>query len=196
MGLLIGGFFSQGAGAGALFTPNIIGRQQVNGRLSEALGEDEQKGPASAAGDNDLWIITTAGEVEVRINTAASPLDNEEWWNDASVSQGTPGATELVFELGERSDVTFNLFTESVDLPSGMTHNKIIANFTDDDQASFVTPSNVVRYGWFYDADADDPGNTNVFGSVIHQLTFRKPGFQDFVIRYEQFSSAIAINKK
>jgi len=187
------------AGAGMLaegetnFSPTITGRQSVNGLLSHSIAEDEAKGQSDASADNDIWIYAHATDIEIRINTFTSPNDTEMWWNDSSVEQGEPGSDEVIFQLGERSGVTCNIYTVSVDLPTDMTHAKLVSNFTDDNQVSFFSPTNTVRYGYRYDADAGDPsGESDVLGTVVHKFTFRKAGFTDFVIQYSQYSDAIA----
>lgn len=195
MGMLTGGFFSQGAGGGLDFAPTILGRQVSNGILSNVYAEDEdKKSTPHADATSDLWVITTVSEVEVRINTFANGNNDEieQWWDDASVLQGIPGPTELVFQLGERTDVTFNFFTENVVTNAEITHTKLLSNFTDDDKISFVTPTNAVRYGYTYDTD-NEAGAANV-GTVTYGITFRKTGFNDYTIRFKQDIESVAID--
>lgn len=185
------------SGGGADFNPTILGDSWgVKGDNVVYAYSEELEGTNTAR--TELWLISSGSDIELRVSGFwnGDPLYSEaEWYNPDHVSQGapdtdrTPGTT--VFQLGDRSGVTVNLYT----VPggdSGGTQNldwDKIGSFTDDDKSTFFNPTDSTDYGYRLTALATatypDPA-----GAEALQITFRKAGYNDFTITMECNSDA------
>ena len=198
-GMLLGGFFS-GPG-GASFNPTILGDSWGTAHVDlvvDADADDTQKGPANSDSETHLWLVASASDIEIRVAADWNgSTGSTGWYNPAGVDQGAPDVDRVpgttVFQLGVRDGVTVNLYTAYDDTPTeaGLTKTKL-GTFTDDDQVTYFNPTNATDYGYRLDASADDPGNTNVFGTLAIQFTFKKTGYDPYTITMEMEASASA----
>lgn len=188
-----------GSGGGASdFTPTLYGDaySRASSSVVSADGEETNKGPANADADTTIWLITSAGEMELRVQADwGGDTGDGTWWDELGVDQGAPDNNRipgtLIFELGDRTGVTVNIFTTFQNLDSSAVLTKI-GTFTDDDGITFFNPTNATDYGWDLDASASDPGDTTVDATQRTRFTFRKAGFNDYVIEFQQEAHATA----
>lgn len=201
MGMLVGGFADVGFDSGG-FSPTILGREWLGtgDEVIKATGVDVEFGTSTADGITELHIWNTGSDIEIRIEGSASGSSQEtvEWWDDQEVNQGTPGVPEPVFQLGEVTGVTVNIYTVDDGVPGangGLSRQKL-GTFTDDDKTTFFSPTASTKYGYELTCECRDPplnpppqsdGDT-----AILQFTFRKAGYADYTISFGNQSVASA----
>lgn len=193
MGMLAGGYYSQGSGAGSDFSPTYYAAQAS---LTWAvLSEGEHYAYQSGAGvdvDCQLWVETTTTETYVRLAGSATGnvIANVDWFNTVGVNQGTPGVDENAMALGTRVD-TVNIYTKSSTLTGSSTTPVLnaIGTYTNDDKTTFFNPTNGVNYGLDVIADVNASGSTEwEDGKVTMQVTFRKSGFNDLTVDFSMYA--------
>lgn len=195
-------------GGGSSFSPTILGKTFTTtpDYVTQSIQEDEDPVSSQCYSRAQIWVIDTGSDIEIRVASAGNgnQTDDDLWYNTSDVSQGAPDTDRVpgtkVFGLGERTGVTVNIYTVSADgviptLQDGWTRTKL-GTFTDDNKSTFTTLSTSTDYGYLYRIDADDPAGTGEvsgdFGEHVVQFTFRKTGYTDYTVTFEQYVDATA----
>ncbi len=200
------GFWSEGGGTP--FTPTILGDSGVlvGEVVVESLAESSDPDPQPSGADADtwIWVVFEGGDIEIRVaaDFNGNLVEDSAWYNPSHVDQGAPDTNLVpgttVFQLGETTGVTVNIFSFRANTPDGLSETKV-GTFTDDDKSTFFAPSASVDYGWNYEARAVDPPgageNNSVTDWAVRQFTFRKAGFEDYTISFGQEVDATAASE-
>lgn len=187
MGLLAGGYMTQGGG-GTVFTPTYYARQGINvgDRCVDSNGEDSDFGQSEADAATYLWVEVSASDTFIRLNgvVTGNGATSVNWFDTSDTNQGTPGVDENCIQLNERVD-SMNIFTVFATTGPGITHVQDNETFTDDDKSTFFTLTNDLKYSWRFLCQADDPGTGPIVaGAHVIQFTFRKAEFNDLTVTF------------
>jgi len=196
MGMLAGGFFSQG---GLLdFSPTYNGAQDPT-ELDDSYADYEYSnlGPGASAAEAECRLVVQNSSGDSIITISGSE-------DGSGVDQGSyAAATADVFELNTRPDtVTIKLESESYsdsDHSNYPSTTSKVGTFTDD--AAF-DPTNGVDYGYRADADvessdpAQNPPTTSEDGEMISVIsfTFKKAGYNDLTVTYKIKAAAVSMS--
>lgn len=176
------GCMMSGSG-GVIFQPTRIGRQ-TGSPLIVASASDYDTAPSSATADGSIWVETSATQTYIRVdgNASGNVIATVNWFDSGDVDQGAPGVDEDVFRLNQRAD-EIRIYTYAFDVAdNGITLSQI-GTFTDN---VFFSPTNAVNYGLKMDAvSSAAPGVDFDNGTFTIEITLRKSGFTDLIVRYD-----------
>jgi hypothetical protein len=163
--------------------PTRIGRE-IGSPLIVASASDFETSPSSATADASVWVETSATQTYIRVdgNASGNVIAVVNWFDTANVDQGAPGVDEDVFLLNQRAD-SIRIYSYAFDVADdGITLSQV-GTFTDN---VFFSPTNAVNYGLKMDAvSSAAPGTDFDNGSFTIEITLRKAGFADLIVRYD-----------